>query len=206
MLEKIEKIKLKGKNRKSKNIRRKQSAGSRKNRKSKNIRRKQSGGQELTQEEKELTQEEIEGYEEVFNRFDKDKNGYLSFQEFKPFAKGFGMTDDEAKQEFERLAKKETAGISLEAFLEEFRANKQEMRHEEEMENVFNIADQDKDGYISPQEFKTAAREFKPDVNDEELNLLLKSKGKDVNCTNNIDVECKISIEEFKQMIGEIPK
>lgn len=120
----------------------------------------------------EFSEEKLQEFEEAFNIFDEDKDGFLEKTQFQLvlMCLGFELTDFEINEIFEEFL---TEKISFANMVKYLGSRNKNYEFEEELMECFEDIDKDKDGKINAKELKYYLLTLGEKLTDEEVNELI---------------------------------
>ncbi|XP_053388872.1 uncharacterized protein LOC123524074 [Mercenaria mercenaria] len=156
-----------------------------------------------------LTEEQIEEFREAFSLFDKDGDGTMTTKELGTVMRSFGL-DPSQKELIEMVAEVDVDGngeIDFEEFLMMMAKKMNDVDHEAEIKEAFEIFDRENSGFVTHADLKHAMYQLGEKLTDEEVSEMLKEAetekpGKMTWDAKSVTVEEHISeemIEEFRE-------
>ncbi|GAW81966.1 calcium-binding protein [Plasmodium gonderi] len=141
-----------------------------------------------------LNSDEISNLEYIFNKIKKNKHEYVTIQNLQKFLHTSHNKDiaDNLLDLFHMYG----SAISLDEFLTSLNCDINEFKSTEKMENLFNLLDTTKKGYVSNKNFIQAAKEFENEFNEETLKRIFSI----MDLNNNGEMH----FDEFKNSISNI--
>ena len=146
----------------------------------------------------EETEENDDGayqYKLLFQKYDKDKDGLISYQELQALMKkcGYESTEAELQDYLNDVDINENGTIDSEAFLEIIAKCQEVNDTESELYEVFKIFDKDNTKLISTKNVLSIFTKIDESIKEEEILQMFKE------C--DIDKDGYLNYEEFKRMI-----
>jgi calmodulin len=138
-----------------------------------------------------LPEEKIAECREIFNLFDKDKDGSITTKELGEVMKALGANPTQSELQ-EMLNEVDTDGsgkIEFKEFLELFSKKLKETETEDDLKEAFKMFDKDGNGKITAMELKSALETFGETITDEEAIKLINDA--------DIDGDGSINYHEF---------
>lgn len=131
--------------------------------------------------------------------FDKNGDGMISLEEFRQVLRALGQepTDDELQMMMKSVDTDQSGSVDFDEFLCMMKAHLiaegAEPTEEEELRAVFQVFDQNKNGYITAAELKSAMINLGERLTTEELQAMINAA--------DIDGDGQIDYNEFLQMM-----
>ena len=122
----------------------------------------------------ELSEDQIEEFREAFSLFDPDSKGYIQTKELATVLRSLGIyiTTEEKNQFFEKYDQVQENNIYFSDFLEIILKKTSETKPEDELTEAFNLFDIDKKHEIDVEQFKADFRDYLPEIDDNEINVI----------------------------------
>ncbi|XP_048732605.1 uncharacterized protein LOC125649266 [Ostrea edulis] len=137
-----------------------------------------------------ITDEEIKLYQQVFRRFDKDKNGTISVENLGKVMQAIGqdVTQEDVRSMIQDYDKSANGFISYLDFMTMMakRGDQTEIITEEELTEVFNVFDMDGCGTITSNDLREAMEALGNGITEEEAEELIQKADKDEDGLVNI--------------------
>lgn len=136
---------------------------------------------------------------DAFTMFDKNGDGMISLEEFRQVLRALGQepTDDELQMMMKSVDTDQSGSVDFDEFLCMMKAHLiaegAEPTEEEELRAVFQVFDQNKNGYITAAELKSAMINLGERLTTEELQAMINAA--------DIDGDGQIDYNEFLQMM-----
>ena len=107
-------------------------------------------------EEEYITDQQRKDFQDIFDQFDKDKDGKISAKELENAMVSMGQnpTNEEIKEMMEEADLNKDGKIDFEEFLSLMTRNSPETQTEDEVINAFRVFDKEGNGLISSAELK----------------------------------------------------
>ncbi|TKV91686.1 hypothetical protein SEVIR_9G113600v4 [Setaria viridis] len=140
-----------------------------------------------------LTQEEIDEFKEVFNIYDKDRNGFITSKELGTVMKSLGknFTEPELQAMIKDVDADGNGSIDFHEFLNLMAHKLKDTDSEEKLREAFDVIDKDGDGYISAAELRQVMTNLGEKVTDQEVKEMIREA--------DTDGDGRVSFEEFKR-------
>ncbi|GAB67490.1 calcium-binding protein [Plasmodium cynomolgi strain B] len=154
----------------------------------------QRGGKKNESNYKFLNADEINNLEYIFNKMKRNKNENVTIQNVQKFLHENHNKDisDDLLDLFHMYG----STISLEDFLTSLNCDINKFKSKEKMENLFDLLDTSKRGYISTRTFIQAAKEFENEFCEETLKSIF-----NIMDLSNSD---RVHFDEFKNAIANM--
>lgn len=123
-----------------------------------------------------LSDEQIEEFREAFSLFDKDGDGTMTTKELGTVMRSFGL-DPSQKELIEMVAEVDVDGngeIDFEEFLMMMAKKMNDVDHEAEIKEAFEIFDREGSGFVTHADLKHAMYQLGEKLTDEEVSEMLK--------------------------------
>ncbi|XP_061172583.1 calmodulin-like [Saccostrea echinata] len=137
-----------------------------------------------------ITDEQIKLYQQVFRRFDKDKNGTISVENLEKVMKALGqdIAHDDIKSMIQEYDRSANGFISYLDFMEIMvkRGDQTEIITEEELTEVFSVFDMDGCGTITAHDLREAMAALGNGITEQEAEELIQKADKDEDGLVNI--------------------
>lgn len=145
-----------------------------------------------------FNEDQIGIFEETFQIFDKDCDGFITLIEIRTVmnALGFYPSDEDIRNCIQRIDNDNSGTVDFEEFIgmmAKFRQFKTSNELEEELMDIFNIFDKNRDGFIDNEELKTVLLSLGENITDDEISDMIREA--------DIDGDNKVSYTEFKSML-----
>ena len=113
---------------------------------------------------------------QMFDDFDKDKNGSIDRSELELALKSLNLafTQADIEEYMEQLDKSKNGDISFEEF-RAFIKDKLTFREEHQLGEVFDMLDRDEDQFLGPLEIRYALHCLGEEISDEEAEAMIKA-------------------------------
>ncbi|CAL4935605.1 unnamed protein product [Urochloa decumbens] len=140
-----------------------------------------------------LTEEEIAEFKEVFNLYDKDRDGFITSEELGTVMESLGenFTESELKAMIKAVDADGTGTIDFHKFLNLMARKLKDTDSEEKLQEAFDVIDKDQDGYISATELRQVMTNLGEKVTDQEVEEMMREA--------DTDGDGLVSFEEFKR-------
>ena len=142
-----------------------------------------------------LSADEVEEIKEAFDIFDVDQSGAISVGELLNAMKSLGF-DTKNPAIFKMIADMDEDGsgeIEFEEFLDMMTARISDTNTKEDLERVFKLFDEDRNGEITVENLRRVAKELGEDIPDDELNEIIMRA--------DLDGDGKLSFDDFFAVI-----
>ncbi len=130
----------------------------------------------------ELTEEKISIFREAFEAFDKDRDGYLTIKELAAIVKNLGQTPTESEIK-DMINEVDVDGNGSIEFIEYITLIARKMRDadtfREDLKEIFDIFDMNKDGTIAEDELKHIMRSIGENCLDEDIQAMVREADED---------------------------
>ncbi|KAL4237816.1 hypothetical protein ACF0H5_002528 [Mactra antiquata] len=123
-----------------------------------------------------LTEEQIAEFREAFSLFDKDGDGTMTTKELGTVMRSFGL-DPSQRELQEMVAEVDVDGngeIDFDEFLMMMAKKLNDVDHEAEMKEAFEIFDRENNGFITHADLKFVMCQLGEKLTDEEVSEMLK--------------------------------
>ncbi|XP_031569548.1 calmodulin-alpha-like isoform X1 [Actinia tenebrosa] len=142
-----------------------------------------------------LTEEQIKEYEDAFNFFDKDKNGYITTRELGAIMRSLGQNPTEVElQEMVNEVDYDGNGVvDFHEFVNMMINQNNNTLDQEELLEAFRTFDGDDKGYIFTSEIRYVLRHMGENISEQVINDILKD--------SNHGKKRKVTFEEFEKMV-----
>ena len=146
-------------------------------------------------EEEYITDQQRKDFQDIFDQFDKDKDGKISAKELENAMVSMGQnpTNEEIKEMMEEADLNKDGKIDFEEFLNLMTRNSQETQTEDEVINAFRVFDKEGNGLISSAELKHIMMTIGDKMTEEEADEMVNEA--------DIDEDGMINYEEFVRMM-----
>eukprot|EP00440_Ansanella_granifera_P053452 gb/GFBE01057950.1/.p1 GENE.gb/GFBE01057950.1/~~gb/GFBE01057950.1/.p1 ORF type:complete len:166 (+),score=79.35 gb/GFBE01057950.1/:1-498(+) len=142
-----------------------------------------------------LTEEQVAEFQEAFGLFDKDGDGSITAEELGIVMKALGRktTLEELKAMIGEVDEDGSGNIEFPEFLKLMASKLQDTDSAEEMQEAFNIFDQDKSGSVTAAELKHVMNNLGEQVTNEEVEEMIREA--------DADGDGELSFDDFLQFI-----
>ena len=146
-------------------------------------------------EEEYITDQQRKDFQDIFDQFDKDKDGKISAKELENAMVSMGQnpTNEEIKEMMEEADLNKDGKIDFEEFLSLMTRNSPETQTEDEVINAFRVFDKEGNGLISSAELKHIMMTIGDKMSEEEADEMVNEA--------DIDEDGMINYEEFVRMM-----
>ena len=146
-------------------------------------------------EEEYITDEQRKDWQDVFDQFDKDKDGKISAKELENAMQSMGQnpTVEEIQEMMKEVDLDQDGKISFEEFMHLMTNNTKETETEDEVINAFRVFDKEGNGLISSAELKHIMMTIGDKMTEEEADEMVNEA--------DIDEDGMINYEEFVRMM-----
>ncbi len=146
-------------------------------------------------EEEYITDQQRKDFQDIFDQFDKDKDGKISAKELENAMVSMGQnpTNEEIKEMMEEADLNKDGKIDFEEFLSLMTRNSPETQTEDEVINAFRVFDKEGNGLISSAELKHIMMTIGDKMTEEEADEMVNEA--------DIDEDGMINYEEFVRMM-----
>ena len=146
-------------------------------------------------EEEYITDQQRKDFQDIFDQFDKDKDGKISAKELENAMVSMGQnpTNEEIKEMMEEVDLNKDGKIDFEEFLSLMTRNSPETQTEDEVINAFRVFDKEGNGLISSAELKHIMMTIGDKMTEEEADEMVNEA--------DIDEDGMINYEEFVRMM-----
>ena len=146
-------------------------------------------------EEEYITDEQRKDYQDIFDQFDKDKDGKISGKELQNamFSMGQSPTEDEINEMMREVDLNQDGKIDFDEFMILMTKNSPDTQAEEEVINAFRVFDKEGNGLIASSELKHIMMTIGDKMTEEEADEMVNEA--------DIDEDGMINYEEFVRMM-----
>ena len=146
-------------------------------------------------EEEYITDEQRKDYQDIFDQFDKDKDGKISGKELANAMVSMGQnpTEDEINDMMREVDLNQDGKIDFDEFMALMVKNSSDTQTEEEVINAFRVFDKEGKGLISSSELKHIMMTIGDKMSEEEADEMVNEA--------DIDEDGMINYEEFVRMM-----
>ena len=146
-------------------------------------------------EEEYITDEQRKDFQDIFDQFDKDKDGKISGKELANAMVSMGQnpTDDEINEMMREVDLNQDGLIDFEAFMILMTKSSPDTQTEEEVINAFRVFDKEGNGLIASSELKHIMMTIGDKMTEEEADEMVNEA--------DIDEDGMINYEEFVRMM-----
>ena len=146
-------------------------------------------------EEEYITDEQRKDLQDIFDQFDKDKDGKISGKELANamFSMGQNPTDDEINEMMREVDLNQDGKIDFDEFMILMTKSSPETQAEEEVINAFRVFDKEGNGLIASSELKHIMMTIGDKMSQEEAEEMVNEA--------DIDEDGMINYEEFVRMM-----
>ena len=146
-------------------------------------------------EEEYITDQQRKDFQDIFDQFDKDKDGKISAKELENAMVSMGQnpTNEEITEMMEEADLNKDGKIDFEEFLSLMTRNSPETQTEDEVINAFRVFDKEGNGLISSAELKHIMMTIGDKMTEEEADEMVNEA--------DIDEDGMINYEEFVRMM-----
>ena len=143
-----------------------------------------------------ISDDMINEFKEVFNIFDKDKDGYITAKELGDLIRNLGQnpTEAEIQNMINEVDINNNGAIDFKEFLDIMLKKLKDSESEEELIEAFKIFDKDGNGLIGSEELLNVMLSLGEDSNKEEIEDLINEV--------DLDRDGLINYEEFLRLIS----
>ena len=143
-----------------------------------------------------ISDDMINEFKEVFNIFDKDKDGYITAKELGDLIRNLGQnpTEAEIQNMINEVDINNNGAIDFKEFLDIMLKKLKDFESEEELIEAFKIFDKDGNGLIGSEELLNVMLSLGEDSNKEEIEDLINEV--------DLDRDGLINYEEFLRLIS----
>ena len=143
-----------------------------------------------------ISDDMINEFKEVFNIFDKDKDGYITAKELGDLIRNLGQnpTEAEIQNMINEVDINNNGAIDFKEFLDIMLKKLKDFESEEELIEAFKIFDKDGNGLIGSEELLNVMLTLGEDSNKEEIEDLINEV--------DLDRDGLINYEEFLRLIS----
>ena len=143
-----------------------------------------------------ISDDMINEFKEVFNIFDKDKDGYITAKELGDLIRNLGQnpTEAEIQNMINEVDINNNGAIDFKEFLDIMLKKLKDSESEEELIEAFKIFDKDGNGLIGSEELLNVMLTLGEDSNKEEIEDLINEV--------DLDRDGLINYEEFLRLIS----
>ncbi|XP_069118558.1 calmodulin-like isoform X2 [Argopecten irradians] len=145
----------------------------------------------------ELTDEHIAEYREVFDVYDKNKDGVIEAKELEKVMRDLGQNPS-TDEIIERISEGDINGdgtIDFQEFLLMMAKRRKCPKNDDDLQRAFDVFDKDGNGYISRDELKSVMETLGERLTEVELDEMLKEADK--------DGDGQVNYEEFVQIMED---
>jgi len=142
--------------------------------------------------------EQLNDFREVFNLFDKDKDGRLSVEELTKVFKTLGVVttgDEKIKQMIEHVDTDKSGAVEFEEFLNVMQQQPKTPRDDARLLAAFKIYDKNADGYITKQELQSVMEQCGEKLTDKEAQTMIDQA--------DTDKDGRVNYREFINMMKD---
>ncbi len=142
-----------------------------------------------------LSADEVEEIKEAFDIFDVDQSGAISVSELLNAMRSLGF-DTKNPAIFKMISDMDEDGngeIEFDEFLDMMTARISDTNTKEDLERVFKLFDEDRNGEITVENLRRVAKELGEDIPDDELNEIIMRA--------DLDGDGKLSFDDFFAVI-----
>ena len=142
-----------------------------------------------------ITDEQRKDLQDIFDQFDKDKDGKISGKELANamFSMGQNPTDDEINEMMREVDLNQDGKIDFDEFMILMTKSSPETQAEEEVINAFRVFDKEGNGLIASSELKHIMMTIGDKMTEEEADEMVNEA--------DIDEDGMINYEEFVRMM-----
>ncbi|KAJ1376204.1 Serine/threonine-protein kinase, active site [Sesbania bispinosa] len=142
-----------------------------------------------------LPDEQVDGFRQMFDMMDKDKNGHLTFEELKEGLSmiGHAMPDPDVQMLMDAADIDGNGTLNCEEFIT-MSIHLRRIGSDEHLSEAFNYFDKNQSGYVEFEELKDA-------LSDDDSGAIDDQVIKDILNDVDLDKDGRISFEEFKAMM-----
>lgn len=146
-------------------------------------------------EEEYITDEQRKEFQDIFDQFDKDKDGQITERELANAMYSLGQmpTDEEVRQMIQEVDINNDGKIDLDEFITLMTKNSPDTQTEDEVINAFRVFDKEGNGLISSSELKHIMMTIGDKMTEEEAEEMVTEA--------DIDEDGMINYEEFVRMM-----
>ena len=146
-------------------------------------------------EEEYITEEQRKDYQDIFDQFDKDKDGKISGKELEKamISMGQNPTEDEINEMMREVDLNQDGKIDFEEFMILMTKSSPDTKTEEEVINAFRVFDKEGNGLIASSELKHIMMTIGDKMTEEEADEMVNEA--------DIDEDGMINYEEFVRMM-----
>ena len=146
-------------------------------------------------EEEYITDEQRKDFQDIFDQFDKDKDGKISGKELQNamFSMGQNPTEDEINEMMREDDLNQDGKIDFDEFMILMTKSSPETQAEEEVINAFRVFDKEGNGLIASSELKHIMMTIGDKMTEEEAEEMVNEA--------DIDEDGMINYEEFVRMM-----
>jgi len=144
-----------------------------------------------------FSKEQLEDFKEVFNLFDKDRDGRLSVDEVSKVFKTLGVAagDDSVKRMIERVDANKSGAVEFGEFVIVMQHQPKTPREDARLLAAFKIYDINNDGYITKQELQTVMEQCGEKLSDKEAQTMIDQA--------DTDHDGRVNYREFINMMKD---
>ncbi|KAB1212169.1 putative 3,4-dihydroxy-2-butanone kinase [Morella rubra] len=142
-----------------------------------------------------LTEEQIAEFKEVFNLFDKDRDGFITKKELGTVLTSLGQNPTEAELQdmIKEVDADQNGTIDFLEFLNLMTRKMKDTDSEEELKEAFKVFDKDEKGYISAAEIRRVMTNLGEKLTDEEVEEMIR--------VADVDGDGQVNYEDFVRMM-----
>ena len=146
-------------------------------------------------DEEYITEEQRKDFQDIFDQFDKDKDGKISGKELKNAMVSMGQspTDDEINEMMREVDLNQDGKIDFDEFMILMTKSSPDTQNEEEVINAFRVFDKEGNGLIASSELKHIMMTIGDKMTEEEADEMVNEA--------DIDEDGMINYEEFVRMM-----
>lgn len=138
-----------------------------------------------------LSQKEIQDYQEAFNFFDSDKDGYITLKEVGSVMRSIGLYPSE--EELIQISKSTRTKVDFNEFLNLASTNIVENKiNEQQMREAFKVFDNFGNGLINLNQMRVTLQKLGEKLRDEEIDEMIREC--DIDADGNVNYEDLVRI------------
>ena len=138
-----------------------------------------------------LSQKEIQDYQEAFNFFDSDKDGFITIQEVGKVMRSIGLYPSE--EELAQISKSTRSKVDFNEFLNLASKNIVENKiNEQQMREAFKVFDNFGNGLINLNQMRVTLQKLGEKLRDEEIDEMIREC--DIDAEGNVNYEDLVRI------------